>query len=359
MLLGLAVSLTSRRPDWQARGVTLAFLGALGWAFGGQISYAKIVGYTCHSSFNDVLYGYSCLFIIGGMWGGIGAGILALALTESSETLDRWIPPLAILWGVWQLADFTGLTKVLDTNGWLPHADRAWWLKDADWVAALSALVAAGVTALFVRQSRPQAACMALLASGWLISFFMLVGACRLHMTPPRGDNWAGCVGLFIAFCAYLLWQKNRAALYLTAWGLFAGGFGFAIADLAHVLGLANWGAPGQWAVQNHLDTWKWMEQGFGLIMGAVVAVGVLKLSRGRIFRLADFPSKKFDFMALVYLLVVMMWENLHKNFKNWNKQDLAAAHIASRSGSGGGSSPSPSCWRPLSSSRFIDNTSA
>src|SRR5882757_1511262 len=83
-LLGLAISLTSRRPDWQARGVTLAFLGALGWAFGGQMSYAEVIHYTWHTSFKDVFYGYACLFLIGGLWGGMGAGILALALTESS-----------------------------------------------------------------------------------------------------------------------------------------------------------------------------------------------------------------------------------------------------------------------------------
>src|SRR5580700_1439185 len=64
-LLGLSISLTSRRPDWQARGVTLAFLGALGWAFGGQMSYAKIVGYTGGSTFVDVHYGYWCLFTVG------------------------------------------------------------------------------------------------------------------------------------------------------------------------------------------------------------------------------------------------------------------------------------------------------
>ncbi|HEV8059714.1 MAG TPA: hypothetical protein VGP68_07565 [Gemmataceae bacterium] len=322
-LLGLAISLTSRRPDWQSRGVTLAFLGALGWAFGGQMSYAKIIGYTCHTSFKDVYYGYNCLFLIGGMWGGMGAGILALALTESTETLDQWCTPLIILWAVWQLADLTGLTAKLEANAWLHDRARAWWLKDADWIAALSALLAAGLTALLVPRSRSQAACIAWLAGGWLIAFFLLVGVCHLHMTPPRGDNWAGCVGLFLAFCAYLVWQKNRAALYLLVWGFFAGGFGFAIADLPQVLGRASWGTIGQWAVRYQLDYWKWMEQGFGLFMGAVVAVGVLRLARGRLAPPAELSSRKFDFMSLVYLLVIMMWENLHKNLKNWNKAQL------------------------------------
>src|SRR5258708_1161322 len=109
-LLGLAISLTSRPPDWQARGGTLAFLGPLGWAFGGQVGYGGVIDYAWGSSFNDVFYGYACLLLIGGLWGGMGAGVLALALTESSETLERWCRPLIILWLVWQLADLSGLT---------------------------------------------------------------------------------------------------------------------------------------------------------------------------------------------------------------------------------------------------------
>jgi hypothetical protein len=318
-LLGLAISLTSRRPDWQARGVTLAFLGAIGWAFGGQMSYGKVIGYTMHTSFADVHYGYWCLFLIGALWGGLGAGILALGLTEKSETLDRWCLPLVLLWLVWFGADFTGLTAWLDSNQWLQDPGHAAWLKDADWVAALTALLSAGVSAYLFRDSREQAACIAWLASGWLIGFFVLVGVFHLHMSPPRGDNWAGCVGLFVAFCSYLVWQRNRAALYLLAWGFFAGGFGFAIGEILNVLGRGYWGTMGEWAFRYQLDTWKWMEQSFGFIMGAVVALGALGVRRGRLGIPAEFPSKNFDFLALVYLLVIMMWENLYKNVKHWN----------------------------------------
>jgi hypothetical protein len=322
-LLGLAISLTSRRPDWQSRGVTLAFLGAIGWAFGGQMSYGKVIGYTLHSSFPDVHYGYYSLFLIGGLWGGIGAGILAQGLTESSETLERWWPPLVILWCVWQVLDFTGITARLEANEWLHHADRAWWLKDADWVAALSALLSAGITAFFVKQSRLQAACIAFLASGWLISFFVLVGICHLHMSPPRGDNWAGCVGLFLALIAYLFWQRNRAALYLMAWGFFAGGVGFACAQVFQVIVKAYWGPLGEWAYQSHLNGWKLMELSFGFIMGGMVAIGVCRLAVGRLEPPTVLTSKNFDLLSLAYLLVIMMWENLHKNWTTWSKAEL------------------------------------
>jgi len=89
-LLGLAISLTSRRQDWLQRSSLLAMLGALGWAFGGQMSYARIVGYTMHTSFPDVLYGFACLFVIGALWSGTGAGILALGVTRPRSQLERF-----------------------------------------------------------------------------------------------------------------------------------------------------------------------------------------------------------------------------------------------------------------------------
>ena len=36
---------------------------SVGWAFGGQMSYGRIIGYTASSSLPDVFYGYACLFI--------------------------------------------------------------------------------------------------------------------------------------------------------------------------------------------------------------------------------------------------------------------------------------------------------
>jgi hypothetical protein len=324
-LLGLSISLTSRRPDWQARGVTLAFLGAIGFAFGGQMSYGLLVGYSMHTDVNNVHYAYWCIFLVGALWGGIGAGIMALGLTEKSETLDRWCLPLVLVWLIWTALDFTGMTAWISGNQWLHDPARAAWLKDSDWVAALSALLSAGLSAYFFRDSRGPAACIAWLASGWLIGFFVLVGVFHLNMSPPRSDNWAGCVGLFIAFCSYLVWQKNRAALYLLAWGFLAGGFGFAIGELFNVLGRGYWGIIGAWAFSYRLNSWKWMEQGFGFIMGAIIAIGALGLRRGRLAIPAEFPSKNFDFLALVYLLVIMMWENLRKNLRTWNNPDHPA----------------------------------
>ena len=80
-MLGMAVCLGSRRPDWQRRAAVAGLFGAVGWAWGGSFSYMEQTFYTVTDSFPDVLYGYSCLFLLGALWAGIGGAILGLAFT--------------------------------------------------------------------------------------------------------------------------------------------------------------------------------------------------------------------------------------------------------------------------------------
>ena len=46
---GMSVALLSGRPDWWRRVHFFAALGAIGWAFGGNMSYIKTLAYT-HSA---------------------------------------------------------------------------------------------------------------------------------------------------------------------------------------------------------------------------------------------------------------------------------------------------------------------
>lgn len=43
-LVALAICLVSGREDWWERAPLPAMLGAIGWAFGGQMSHGKIIG---------------------------------------------------------------------------------------------------------------------------------------------------------------------------------------------------------------------------------------------------------------------------------------------------------------------------
>jgi len=311
-LLGLSICLASGRRDWWRRSTIMAFCGAVGWAFGGQMSYGRVIGYTASSSLPDVAYGYGCLFLIGALWAGIGSAILALSVTKSRSYLESFVGPLIALWLIWFAMDLSGLTEQLV---------ETWYLNDTDWVAALSALLVASVYAIIVPRSRPACYFIMLLAGGWWAGYIILTGLLGLHMTPPRSDNWSGCVGLFIAIVFYLIRQKNRAALNVTLFGFLAGGIGFAVGDFVQMLGRAQWGPIGRFETLQGLDYWKWMEQLFGLIMGIGVGLAFLRRVKPKLACPAEDQSGgNLNTIGLLFLLIIMMWANLHKNVINWTK---------------------------------------
>lgn len=311
-LLGLAICLASGRADWWRRSTIMAMCGAIGWAFGGQISYGQITGYTASSSLLDVTYGYGCLFLIGGLWAGIGSAILTLSVTQPRSYLERFAGPLVVFWLVRVFMDLTGLTA------WMV---QIWYANDTDWFAALSALLVAGIYALLVPRARPACALIAALAGGWWAGYLILTCLLGLHMTPPRSDNWAGCVGLFAALLAYLYRQKNHAAFALALYGFLAGGIGFAAGDFVNMLGRAQWGPIGHYELLQGLDYWKWMEQLFGLIMGLGVSLGFLRYARAKLTPAGeDQNTRNLNTVGLLFLLLVMMWSNLSKNVRNWSK---------------------------------------
>lgn len=311
-LLGLSICLASGRRDWWQRATIMAMCGAVGWAFGGQMSYGKVIGYTASSSLPDVAYGYASLYLIGGLWAGIGSAILALSVTQPRSYLESFACPLVILWLVWFTMDLTGLTA------WLA---QTWSFNDTDWYAASSALIVAILYAAIVSRHRQACVFIILLAGGWLGGYIILTELLGLRMTPPRSDNWSGCVGLFLAVVFYLIYQRNRAALKVTLCGFLAGGIGFAVGDFVNMLGRAQWGPIGGLSALRGLDYWKWMEQLFGLIMGIGVGLVFLRfLRRNLIPPDEDKSSGSLNTIGLVFLLIVMMWNNLYKNVRNWAK---------------------------------------
>ncbi len=326
-ILGLAICLASGREDWWRRCTIMAMCGAIGWAFGGQMSYGQITGYTASSSLLDVTYGYGCLLLIGGLWAGIGSAVLALSVTQPRSYLERFAGPLAAYWLLRTFMDLTSITT------WLV---KVWYANDTDWFAALAALLVAGIYALVIPHGRPACALIAVLAGGWWAGYLILTGLLGLHMTPPRSDNWAGCIGLFVALLGYLYKQKNHAALTLALYGFLAGGIGFAAGDFVNMLGRAQWGPIGRYEALQGLDYWKWMEQLFGLIMGLGVGLAFLRpvarpswpwthgLEARATIKLGPPPEdqshEKLNTVALLFLLLVMMWSNLSKNVRNWSK---------------------------------------
>lgn len=87
---GLALVLFSGRKDWYKKMYTVALASAAGWGAGGMISYGVVVGYGNGSGFGNVYYGFLMLFVIGGLFGLLGGGLVGLVLDSSEKKKVNW-----------------------------------------------------------------------------------------------------------------------------------------------------------------------------------------------------------------------------------------------------------------------------
>jgi hypothetical protein len=313
-LAAMAAVLLSGRGDWQHRLVYFAMFGALGWSFGGSISYMQVVAYTHSGDSISVLYGFACLFVIGFLWAALGGAGTALPAVVDRSFLDSLFLPMGVVFALWWLQG-VAIEPLLRSQG------VELFCYDTDWLAATLALAAVPVVWTIRRRLDGATLLILHLAAGWWAGFFFLVVVSGLHMTPPRGDNWAGCLGM----TAGLFWycrraefrELSRAALYSG----FIGGIGFAAASMLKLVEV-NSGYATNWH--------SILEQTTGLFNGIGVAVAVAVLAR-RTAPLADDPDRHSwtEPLALGFVLLGITYLNSRKNVAQWLATKSMAAELA------------------------------
>jgi hypothetical protein len=311
-LAALAVCLMSGRPDWHRRAAEFAWLGALGWSFGGSISYMQVVAYTHSGHSPSVLYGFACLFVIGFLWAAPGGAGTALAAVAPRRFLSDLLLPMSLVFALWWLQG-VAIEPWLRSLGFNLH----WY--DTDWLAALLA-IEGGLLALAIRLRLDAATGLVLsMAVGWWAGFAILVLGLDLHMTPPRGDNWAGCLGLTVG----ALWWLRRAGLGQAARaGLvcgFIGGIGFAAASMLKLVEVTS-GYQTNWH--------SILEQTTGLFNGLALAVAMAPLARSAPAIDVDDATdpdpdaasarRRTATFALSFVVLGITYLNLRKNVGQW-----------------------------------------
>jgi hypothetical protein len=313
-LAAMAAVLLSGRDDWRRRIAYFAMFGALGWSFGGSISYMQVVAYTHSGHSLSVLYGFACLFVIGFLWAALGGAGTALPAVVDQAFLNSLFFPVGLVFIFWWLQG-VAIEPVLRQQS----IQLNWY--HTDWLAATLSLVAVLIVAAVRRRLDPSTSLVLHLAAGWWAGFLVLVLLLGLHMTPTRGDNWAGCLGM----TAGLLWYCRRSGLPELAraalYSGFIGGIGFAAASMLKLV-----------EVKSGYET-NWhsiMEQTTGLFNGIGIAVAVAVLAR-RSPRLADdFDRRPWtEPIALAFVVLGIPYLNTRKNVAQWVATKSMPAEMA------------------------------
>ena len=90
-----ALLLVAGRQDWYNKMLPIIAAGAIGWGTTGMISYGMVVGYCRAEDLLNSTYGYLSLFVIGGLFGLIGGGLVGLSLNSTSTNRVNWASLLA------------------------------------------------------------------------------------------------------------------------------------------------------------------------------------------------------------------------------------------------------------------------
>jgi hypothetical protein len=375
-LAAIAACLLSGREDWRRRVAFFGMFGALGWAFGGSMSYMQVIAYTHSGEYASQMYGFACLFAIGFLWGSMGGAGTAFPAVVDEDRLLRIMRPLAWVFTAWLLLMIV-IEPLLEHwvrgfNMDFRQKSPLYWF-DADWMPCLIALIGlcafdlwdrrfgkthwlvlfgvvgagagflvqyalgfagllepvvsslvryegdivlfpkedlminwpqflvyipghigwivgliVGITVYFYVFGRfgDGSSLFAHMAVGWFMGFILLPVLFDIRMTPPRGDDWAGILGLFVGAVIYFLRNGMSAVVYAAFIAGIIGGLGFSGVQMLKLV-LTSIGNPAIVSDPASVEYWRhwqsanWhsvLEQGYGFVngIGIALAMGIL-----------------------------------------------------------------------------------
>jgi hypothetical protein len=304
----MAIVLLSGRQDWWRRIPQFAMWSALGWAFGGSMSYMKVVAYCQSSDSATVLYGFAGMFLLGFIWAAMGAAGTVLPAVLDSDQLASLYPPLILVLAAWLLQDIgTDLCRMVGRS-------LVW--HDSSWLAATVAVVAVSAYWIWCRRFNLGVSLVLHLALGWWAGMLVFVVLLGLQLNPPRSDNWAGCIGLVAGMLVFAKRHRLRGLFMTTLIAGFVGGSGFALGQMIKMV----FESTGAHLTENPHAGWHAiMEWTHGLLFGVTLALVLLPLRRAR--KLNDNPSHRWTQAFSVFVLLwIFPYLSLRRSPSLWSQ---------------------------------------
>ncbi|GMW01387.1 MAG: hypothetical protein AMXMBFR84_25240 [Candidatus Hydrogenedentota bacterium] len=307
-ILGMVLCLGSGRPDWHRRSMVAALFGAVGFAWGGSLTFMEYTLYVSSYSFPTVLFGYAGIFFIGVLWCGLGCGTIGIALTLPRTRLESLARAFATVCAFYFAAYLAFAFRPDWQAAYAVYTQEHW--HDGEWLAALLGLIASGVHWIARPKDRAAAGFLFLSAVAWWTGYLVLTKFGGLALVPPyRSESWGGVLGMYAALLIYLHRDKNRAALAMSAYGAVIGGLAYATAMLLRHPIHVSWGP---FAGTGEFFRGKTFEMSFGFLFGmgiAMVVTGMLR--RGLKPAEEDCERRPLDVFSAFSVLVVLSWINL------------------------------------------------
>ena len=296
----MAVALLSGREDWRRRVAYFAVFGAIGWSFGGSMSYMKVIGYAHSPDPATVLYGYANIFVLGFLWAAPGGAGTALPAYLSREKLTEFFIPMSAVFGGWLARDIVvDLFRESLRGMWFAHG------------LGITVPIIAVLIVCAVRRKIDMGSSLVLhLCLGWWAGFLLLVRLCGLHMTPPLADGWAGCVGLIAGLLVYC-WRHNLTGVAFATLGTgFLGGIGFALGQALKTINIST---------GLHTNWHSVLEQTQGLLHGVALGITMALILR-RAPKVSDDPPLRrwTEAYSVVFVLWLLTYLNFRKSPDHW-----------------------------------------
>ena len=301
---GIVIALLSGRADWLRRIPFFAVLGAIGFAFGGSMSYMKNIWYAHSSDPATVLYGFATIFVVGFLWAAPAGTGLALPVFLTREELTKFFVPLCAVFAAWYLQNF------FCSLGGVSGEDWPRFFVGYGTHAILAALIALAFYVFRRKYWGIGTHLILYMSIGWWIGYLLLISLAHIRMNPPRSEGWASCLGMICGILVCCGQRRLGGIGFATLGAGFIGGIGFALGTAVKLLVMAS-GFTTNWHSV--------MEQTQGFFLGIALAI-VFALLIPRAPAVTDDPPvlRWTEAISVVFVLWLLPYLNFRYGPHEW-----------------------------------------